>query len=162
MQMAHMARDGGSSGIPLFADRTIKEDWLNRQDPDADEVVLMEQMATRATPMAQAKAMLDAAVQLGREDLAQIWMGEMMRIMRDTLLMDAAKAQAAGGQQGPQPGGGPGTPAGIPAGIMPSQAIGTPQVAPTPQQGPLVPQGTPRPGAQNGEGPATTDELILG
>lgn len=160
MQMAHMARDGGSSGIPLFGDRTIKEDWLNRQDPDADEAILMEQMASRATPMAQAKAMLDAAVQLGREDLAQIWMGEMMRIMRDTLLMDAAKAQAAGGQQGPQPGGGPGGVPGIPAGIMPSQATGTPQVAPTPQQGPLVPQGTPRPGAQNGA--ATADEILLG
>ncbi len=54
MAMAQIARTADSSGVPLMADRTILEDILQRQDPDADHTVVLEQLADRGTPMAQA------------------------------------------------------------------------------------------------------------
>ena len=147
-----LPQDSAVDGFVMtIGDRTIREDILNRQDPDADQTIVFEQMARRSTPLAQALEMMKAAVEMEDEALAQVWLGEATRIMRDILLQ--TQAQGQGGHNGGSP------QTGIPPSVAPSQALGQPQTAPTPQQGPLVPQGQPRPGARN-DG-ATVDDSLL-
>ena len=142
MQMAQMARTPGPNGQPLMGDRDIRQDILEMQDPDAVQAVVNEQMMESATPMAQLMAWINTAIQMERDDLVQVYMSELEKLMRDMLVPPQTPNAPQGG--GASPGGG-GVP-GIPADIMPSQAVGVPQAAATPQQGPNVPQGTPRPG----------------
>ncbi len=152
-QMAGLARQENTSGIPLFADRTIGEDILNRQDPDADATAVFEQLARRSTPLAQALEMMKAAAEMEDSQLEGIWLGEAMRIFRDILFQTQQQGgQNGGGEASGEPGLSPST--------APTQALGAPQPAPTPQAGPLVAQGQPRPGARN-DG-VTLDEMLLG
>jgi hypothetical protein len=156
-QMAQLARAGGQTGVPLMADRTISEDILNRQDPDADATAVFEQMARTSVPMAQAFEMFKAAIEMEDEQLTGIWFGELERIMRDILLQNQAASQ--GGQNGA---GMPPAQPGLSPSAAPVQVLGMPQTAPTPQAGPLVPTGTPRPGARNEGSAVTLDEMLLG
>lgn len=159
--MAQMARDGA---VPLLADRTIRSDVLELEDVDQEEDKIKEQLAERVSPMAAAYTLMQAAEKRGRPDLARIYMIEAMiqHLQTQMQLMQgmsmAGGMPGAGGPGGGPGGGGPGggpslAGGGGPGGPMapptasPPQAQGIPQAPPTPQAGPIVPPGTPRPGA---------------
>ena len=141
MQMAMMARQPGSDGKPFMADRDIREDIMNYQDPDAIAAAVNEQLMESATPMAQALSWIRTAERMGRADLVQVYTSELERVMRDILAQSGQNGAAPNAPGAPN-----GTLPGVPADIAPSQATGVPQVAPTPQQGPNVPPRSPRPG----------------
>ena len=163
MNMAQMARTPGADGKPLLGDRTVREDVLNRQDPDADEAVVLEQMADASSPLAQAVRTLETAMDLERDDLIFAAQAQILVVMRDMLQKMGQQPQDQGMPPGagPPPGAGmpPGVP-GIPAGVAPSQAMGVPQSAPIPQQGPIVPTGAPRPGAREDNNSVTADQVL--
>lgn len=139
MNMAQMARTPGVDGKPLFGDRTVREDILNRQDPDSDAAVVVEQLADASSPLAQAVTTLEIATDLEREDLIFAAQAQILVVMRDML-----KATGQAPQQDS-----PVAVPGMPSSVAPQQELGVPQGIPVPQQGPIVPPGQPRPGAQS-------------
>lgn len=152
-----MAAQAQSGPVPLFADRYIREEILGVQDADlmADEV--LEQMARRSSPVAAAYKMMLAAVDSGDEDLAQIWLGEVQKeLIQAQLQMGQLRMAATGMQQqqmqqqmqqmqpqGPTNGARPT----FDPRVAPNVALGQQPPMPVPQAGPMVPPGTPRPGA---------------
>jgi hypothetical protein len=148
-----LAQQGRAGPTPLLPDRFIREEILGIQDADLMGDALLEQMAERASPLAATWTLMKASAEMGREDLARIYFGEALNIMRQQ------QTQGAGPQE-PSPNGTvtEASQALMPNNVAPSQAQGVPQVAPTPQAGPLVPPGSPRPGAQ---GPGPGAEQIL-
>jgi hypothetical protein len=158
--MAQIAREGPT---PLLPDLWIRDNILGIQDSDQIEDAVKEQIAERTLPEAGIWSLYQASVKQGRDDLAQMYLGELIAI-----LFAKAKqmAQTMGGAEGP-PGQQPGTPspgpgeappptAGPPPmqppGVMPPAMAGVPPPVPTPQGGPVVPPGQPRPGAMSEEG----------
>ena len=92
--------------------------------------------------MAQLNEFFQAALRMGREDLAQIYY---------MMLTQAFGESGPGGQQGPggppqQNGAGPPT---FAPEVLPNAMAGQPPPEPFQQAGPVVPPGTPRPGAQS-------------
>ena len=150
--MAQIAREGET---PLLSDRAIRDRILALQDADQMEDAIHEQMAERMLPETKLWTMLKAAESQGRDDLVQFYAGELEMLLM--MKRQAAEQRAAppgpppGGPMGPPPMGGPmGGPPGFPPQVMPDAMLGVPPPTPTPQAGPVVPQGTPRPGAQEG------------
>jgi len=169
MSMAQMAREGP---VPLMDDRTIRDEILGLQSADEIENQIKEQMGEQILPEAQMWTILKATEERGRSDLAQFYMGQLQEIlmqkqmMQQQMMMQMSGAPP-GGAPGPSAGsspspGAPG-PGGLPpsppgpggAGpglrpeVMPNAALGGPPPTPTPQAGPNVPEGSPRPGGQN-------------
>ena len=159
--MAQIAREGAT---PLLSDRAIRDRILAIQDADQMDFAIKEQMAERMLPEAALWSLIQAAQEQGREDLVQFYAGELLRVLMEK---NPAMQQppplppmGPGGPMGPPPGpmgpppmgppGGMGGPPGLPPQVMPEAMMGVPPPAPTPQGGPLVPPGTPRPGAQQG------------
>ena len=162
--MAQIAREGPT---PLLSDRAIRDRILALQDADQMDDAINEQMAERMLPEAALWTLLRSAERQGRDDLAQFYLGELMNVLMQK--QQLAQQQAAPpppppgpmgpmdpmagpmgppmGPMGPPPMGGP---PGLPPEVMPEAMMGVPPPAPTPQAGPLVPPGTPRPGAQGG------------
>ena len=146
--MAQIAREGET---PLLSDRAIRDRILALQDADQMEDAIHEQMAERMLPETKLWTMLKAAESQGRDDLVQFYAGELEMLLM--MKRQAAEQRAAppgpppGGPMGPPPMGGP---PGLPPQVMPNAMMGVPPPSPTPQAGPVVPQDTPRPGAQEG------------
>jgi hypothetical protein len=168
--MAQIAREGPT---PLLSDRAIRDRILALQDADQMDDAIKEQMAERMLPEAALWTLLRAAERQGRQDLAQFYLGELMSVLQQKKQAAQQRAMPPGpppgppqgpmGPPGPMPQGGP--PMGPPPGpmgpppggpptmnpeVMPNAMMGVPPPMPTPQAGPLVPPGTPRPGAQGG------------
>jgi len=166
--MAQIAREGPT---PLLSDRAIRDRILALQDADQMEDAINEQMAEKMLPEAQLWTLLRSAQRQGRDDLVEFYLGELRNVLmqkRKIAEQMAAPPPAppppdpllAGGgipPMGPPPMGPPpmappmnGGPPGLPPEVMPEAMMGVPPPAPTPQAGPVVPPGTPRPGAQGG------------
>ena len=140
--MAQIAREGPT---PLLSDRAIRDRILAIQDADQMDFSIKEQMAERMLPEAALWSLLQASEEQGRDDLVAFYTGELLRV-----LMEKNQQMMPPPPPGP-PGMGPpgaGGPPGLPPQVMPGAMMGVPPPAPTPQSGPLVPPGSPRPGAQ--------------
>ena len=151
MSMAQMAREGPS---PLLSDNFVRDKILGLQDADSIEDAIKEQMAERILPEASLWTILSATENRGRPDLAQFYYGELMHLLQQKQMMRQQSMMPQPSPNGTSPQGG-GPPTANPA-VMPNAMMGVPPPMPTPQGGPNVPPGTPRPGAQEGE----TDELL--
>ena len=118
------------------------------------DAAIKEQLAERMLPEAALWTLLRASERQGREDLVRFYANELTTVILQK--RKAAEMQNAGGGPGGPPGapGGPPPttvgPPGINPAVMPNAMMGVPPPMPTPQGGPLVPPGTPRPGAQGG------------
>ena len=142
--MAQTAREGET---PLLPDIYIRDQILGLQDADSIDDAIKEQMAERMLPEATLWTLMKAAEDRGRKDLAQLYMGELMFLMRQKLFERQAQQaqQSMGGLQGQGPPEGPQR--GFEPEVMPEAALGGPQNAPVPPMGGAVAPGTPRPGA---------------
>ena len=158
--MAQIAREGAT---PLLSDRAIRDRILAIQDADQKDFAIKEQMAERMLPEAALWSLIQAAQEQGREDLVQFYAGELLRVLmeKNPAMQQPPPPPPMGPPPGPMgpppmgpppmgPPGGMGGPPGLPPQVMPEAMMGVPPPAPTPQGGPLVPPGTPRPGAQQG------------
>jgi len=158
--MAQIAREGPT---PLMPDLWIRDNILGIQDADQIEDAVKEQIAERTLPEAGIWSLYQAAMKQGREDLAQMYFGELVsmlfakaRKMSDTLQgggqgMPPGPPSAGNGNvpsdiAGPPPPP-PGPPPMPPPQMMPPAAAGIPPPMPTPPTGPVGPPGQPRPGA---------------
>jgi hypothetical protein len=159
--MAQIAREGPT---PLLPDLWIRDNILGIQDSDHVEDAVKEQIAERTLPEAGIWSLYQAAVKQGREDLAELYFGELVNLL---FAKAQQMAQTMGGMVGPPPGtpspgpgivppgmGGP-PPPGVPPmpspNVMPPAMAGIPPPVPVPQGGPVVGPGQPRPGAQGDE-----------
>jgi hypothetical protein len=170
--MAQIAREGPT---PLLSDRAIRDRILAIQDADQMDDAIKEQLAEKMLPEATLWSMLQAAERQGRGDLVDFYLGELTSLLLEKrrILQERMGALAPpppgpdmmGGMPGgmPPPPGGPmggppggpmggpmGGPPGLPPEVMPNAMMGGPPPLPTPQAGPIVPPGSPRPGAQGG------------
>ena len=151
--MAQIAREGPT---PLLSDRAIRDRILAIQDADQMDDAIKEQLAENMLPEATLWSLLQAAERQGREDLAEFYLGELVGILFEK--RQALQARMGAGMTPPGPGGPPmpggpppmGGPPGLPPEVMPNAMRGVPPPMPVPQAGPVVPPGTPRPGAQGG------------
>ena len=151
--MAQIAREGPT---PLLSDRAIRDRILAIQDADQMDDAIKEQLAENMLPEATLWSLLQAAERQGREDLAEFYLGELVGILFEK--RQALQARMGAGMTPPGPGGPPmpggpppmGGPPGLPPEVMPNAMMGAPPPMPVPQAGPVVPPGTPRPGAQGG------------
>ena len=159
--MAQIAREGPT---PLLPDLWIRDNILGIQDSDQVEDAVKEQIAERTLHEAGIWSLYQAAVKQGREDLAKLYLGELVSIL---FAKARQMAQTMGGAGGPPPGtplpgpgeappGMAGPPPGMagpppmqPPGVMPPAMMGVPPPMPVPQAGPVVPPGQPRPGAMS-------------
>jgi len=148
MNMAQMARQVGSNGLPLYDDLGIHERILEDQDSDAIMAAVYEQMAYSMNPFAMLDVIIDALVKRGDMEKAQYYIGDKMELLQAKMMAAQAGAPIPGTNM---PGGGDAQQSGLPPEIAPNAAQGRPAPTPTPQQGPLVPPGQPRPGAQNNQ-----------
>ena len=149
--MAQIAREGPT---PLLSDQAIRDRILAIQDADQMNDSINEQIAERMLPEAALWTLLRSAERQGRDDLVQFYSNELMMIFMQKRkaaaeLMSGAPSPggAPGGPMGGPPPPPPGGPPGINPAVMPGAMMGVPPPIPTPQAGPLVPPGTPRPGA---------------
>ena len=148
MNMAQIARDGQ---MPLLPDRMIRDEILGLQNADEADAAIKEQLAEQVLPEAQLWSLLKATEERGRSDLSQFYFGQLMEVIIQKQMMRAqgmmpgmapgggAPAGPGGPQQGPAP-------QGVPPSVMPPAMMGAPPPMPTPQAGPNVPAGSPRPG----------------
>jgi len=153
VQLARMVTDGA---VPMVSMRFARENYLGLQDVEQIEREVYEQLADTASPVAMAMKLMNAAAEQGEYEKAELyWMEfqtQLYQKLLDLGMVQGALNQANSTGEAPLSGmdqgnGGGGSPSMSPD-VLPSQAQGVPQVAPTPQQGPLVPPGTPRPGGQ--------------
>jgi hypothetical protein len=153
--MAQIAREGPS---PLLPDLWIRDNILGIQDADQVEDAVKEQIAERTLPEAGIWSLYQASMKQGREDLAELYFGELVSMLfaKAKQMSDTLGGGGAGGPPG-TPSSGPG---GVPIGpappppmmspeVMPPAMAGVPPPMPVPQGGPVVPPGQPRPGAQS-------------
>ena len=155
MSMAQIAREGPT---PLLSDVFIRDNILGLQSADQMDDSIKVQMSESMLPEAGLWTMLQAALRSGREDLAQFYQGELMKLFQmkrmEQLQMMQGMAPQGGGMPPQGPAGPPppmGGPPGLPPQVMPDAGLGVRPVAPTAPVGPSVPPGTPRPGAQSSE-----------
>ena len=155
--MAQIAREGET---PLLPDLWIRDNILGIQDADQVEDAVKEQIAERTLPEAGVWSLYQASMKQGRDDLAQMYFGELVTMLfaKARQISDTLQGGGPGAQPGPPSSGPGGVPAGMPGpppmpppGVMPPAMAGVPPPAPTPQGGPVVAPGQPRPGAQSDE-----------
>jgi hypothetical protein len=161
--MAQIAREGQT---PLLPDLWIRDNILGIQDADQVEDAVKEQIAERTLPEAGIWSLYQASVKQGRQDLAELYFGELVAML---FTKAQQMAQTMGGAMGPPPGTpspAPGTtPPGVagpppmaggpppmpPPQVMPPAMAGVPPPVPVPQPVSPVAPGQPRPGAQGDE-----------
>ena len=144
--MAQTAREGPT---PLLPDMYIRDQILGLQDAESIDDAINAQMAERMLPEATLMTLMKGAEDRGRMDLAQIYMGELMFMMRQKLFQrQQADAQMSGMMGGGMQGGPP--PRGMEPEVMPDAMMGGPPPEPVPPMSPMP--GTPRPGARGPEG----------
>ncbi len=146
MSMAQIAREGPN---PLLPDIFIRDKILGLQDTDTIDNAIKEQEATEILPEAKLFTLMQSAEERGREDLAQLYLGELLYILKQKMMLRQQQDMQSQ-QMGMQGQGGAGPTADPRA--MPNAGMGVPPPTPTPQAGPLVPPNTPRPNAR-GMGP---------
>ncbi len=146
MSMAQIAREGPN---PLLPDIFIRDKILGLQDTDTIDNAIKEQEATEILPEAKLFTLMQSAEERGREDLAQLYLGELLYILKQKMMLRQQQDMQSQ-QMGMQGQGGAGPTADPRA--MPNAGMGVPPPTPTPQAGPLVPENTPRPNAR-GMGP---------
>ena len=156
--MAQIAREGET---PLMPDLWIRDNVLGVQDSDQIDDAIKEQIAERSLPEASIWSLYQAALKQGRDDLAQMYFGELVSMLLSKAKMMRDNLGGGGVPPGPSPGQPPmpmappppGGPEGMmpmpPPGVMPPAMAGVPPPMPTPQAGPLVAPGQPRPGAMS-------------
>ena len=173
--MAQIAREGPT---PLMPDLWIRDNVLGVQDADQIEDSIKEQVAEKTLPEAGLWSLYQAAQKQGRDDLAELYLNELMAILMEKskkmqelmgppppppgmmppppmpmpppgMLPPPPMGPPLGPPMGPPPGPLPPMP---PPGVMPPAMGGVPPPIPTPQAGPIVPPGQPRPGAQGPRG----------
>ena len=147
MSMAQIAREGPN---PLLPDIFIRDKILGLQDTDSIDNAIKEQEATELLPEAKLFTLMQSAEERGRDDLAQLYLGELLYILKQKMMMRQQQDMQMGMQGGGQSPNGAG-PTADPR-VMPNAGMGVPPPTPTPQSGPLVPPNTPRPNAR-GMGP---------
>lgn len=141
-------RDGP---VPIADDRFLRENILQIQDVDQMERAIWEQAAQRGSPVAIAFNAMMAAAEQEDQELAQIWFEELKNAMLKQALETMMLQASAGGGETPTGGQAGGGRAALPRPqALPPQAQGI-RNRPGMQAGPLVPPGTPRPGAQRPE-----------
>ena len=155
--MAQIAREGET---PLMPDLWIRDNILGVQDADQTDDAIKEQIAERTLPEAGLWSLYQSSLKQGRDDLAQFYLGELMAVMlskakalSDNLGGGVPPAPSAGATP-PMPMGTPpmmGPPTAPPQVAPPAMMSGMPPPTPTPQGGPNVPPGQPRPAGQNEE-----------
>ena len=138
MSMAQIARDGQT---PLLPDIYIRDRILGLQDTDEIDASIKEQQGERLLPEATLLSQVQAAERRGRDDLAQIYIGELVFLLQQKLMQ---RQQA---MQPPQPQQQNGA-RGIDPRSLPNAMTGAPPPTPTPPQGMVAPN-TPRPNARN-------------
>ena len=157
--MAQIAREGQT---PLLPDLWIRDNILGIQDSDQIEDAVKEQIGERTLPEAGLWSLYQAAVKQGRDDLAQLYLGELLSLLfAKAKQMEQTMSGPVGPPMGiPSPGQGQAPPAEAgpppippmpPPEVMPPAMAGVPPPMPTPQGGPVVPPGQPRPGALSEE-----------
>ena len=146
MSMAQIAREGPN---PLLPDIFIRDKILGLQDTDTIDNAIKEQEATEILPEAKLFTLMQSAEERGREDLAQLYLGELLYILKQKMMLRQQQDMQSQ-QMGMQGQGGAGPTADPRA--MPNAGMGVPPPTPTPQAGPLGPPNTPRPNAR-GTGP---------
>ena len=154
VQMAQQLRQPGPDGMPLQSDLRIREEVLEMQDSDLETDAILEQLAMQ-NPLVQAQRMTDALAKRGNEG-AQWWHVQFQMVFRQ---MVQAALQGGLSQDEilnvPNTNRGNNNPGFDPT-VLPNALQGV--TPPTPgmntpgQAGPLVPPGTPRPGAQGQNG----------
>lgn len=159
MSLIQMMREG-PGGIPLISDRGARV-MAEIQDPMQMDREVWEEMASRGSEVALAYNSMKAAYEQGNEALAEFWADDLniarMKKFLELLQLAMLGAPVPGGQNGVQNGGGNGQ---VPASrTTPNSQTQPPEVrgtrsAPGQQAGPVVPPGTPRPGAQNFNDPS--------
>ena len=155
--MAQIAREGQT---PLMPDLWIRDNILGIQDSDQIDDSIKEQIAERTLPEAGLWTLYQSALRQGRDDLAQMYAGELTALMLSKAKM-LSDNLLGGVPPGPSPGALPPVPPGappmgppmgpptVPPQVMPPAMMnGMPPPAPVPQGGPNVPPGQPRPGAR--------------
>lgn len=154
VQLANMLRQPGVTGHPLLSDYDIRENYLERQDSDRDQDAIWQELAVTKHPLALAHTFADALAKRGDERAQYyhaMWMQMILQMMQQGMMPPDLQAPQQGPSGAPQ-----GANGGFSPETLPNAAQGIP--APTPgintpfQQGPLVPQGTPRPGAGSPNG----------
>mgnify|MGYP003639103910 CR=1 FL=1 len=143
--MAQIAREGPT---PLLSDRAIRDRILAIQDADEMHDAINEQLAERMLPEATLWTMLKSAERQGRADLVEFYTGELLTVLFQKRM--ALQQKLGAGQPPPQGGPPQGGPPGMDPRVMPNAMMGVPPPMPVPQAGPLVPPGSPRPGAREG------------
>ena len=105
MSMAQIAREGQT---PLLPDTYIRDQILGLQSADQVDDSIKTQMAESMLPEAGLWTMLQAAINQGRQDLAQFYQGELLRLFT-MKSMEQAQMMGGGGMgpQGGPPQGGP-------------------------------------------------------
>ena len=83
MSMAQIARDGQT---PLLSDIYIRDRILGLQDTDEIDASIKEQQGERLLPEATLLSMVQAAERRGRDDLAQIYVGELVFLLQQKLM----------------------------------------------------------------------------
>ena len=151
--MAQPAREGPT---PLLPDMYIRDQILGLQDAESIDDAINAQMAERMLPEATLMTLMKGAEDRGRTDLAQIYMGELLFLMRQKMFQrqqaDAQMGMGGGGMQGGMP------PQGMEPEVMPDAMMGGPPPPPVPPQGGITAPGTPRPAARDQAG---MDELSI-
>ena len=138
--MAQTAREGPT---PLLPDMYIRDQILGLQDAESIDDAINAQMAERMLPEATLMTLMNGAEDRGRSDLAQIYLGELMFLMRQKMFQRQMQQAEMAGMMGGQPQAG-----GMRPDVMPNAATGAPPPTPVPPQNGAVAPGTPRPGAQ--------------
>ena len=151
--MAQTAREGP---MPLLPDMYIRDQILGLQDAESIDDAIKSQQAERTLPEATLLTMMKAAEDQGHADLAQMYMGELMFLMRQKMFdRQMQQQQQQGAMSGPEGMGGMGAPppggGGFDPQVMSAAAMGAPQNAPVPPQNGMRAPGQPRPGAGNEE-----------
>lgn len=139
--LAQIAREGS---VPLLSDRRIRDRVLGLRDAEDEDDAIKEQIAERALPEAGLFTIMQALEEKERPEMAQLYLFELTRLYAEKF---GQMPQMLGGGGPGQPGAAPPQQVGLNPGMVPPAAMGVPAPAPTPQAGPLVPQGQPRPGA---------------
>lgn len=164
IQMAQILRDG-PNGVPLADDEWIWDNVLGIQDSQAMQDRIDAQMAGRMSPAARILTAIQAAHNQGDGQLLQVYINEwrmfmFMQWLQTQGILPPQLSIPTGAEQGSaaNPGfGGQGRTVGqpqgtgFPASVSPPQANGI-RNSPIRQQGPLVEQGRPRPGARRRPG----------
>ena len=157
--IAKMASDGDE---PILDHRTIRERVLELQDPDNVDARVKAQLARKSSSVSTAFSFMRTSAAEGDDIMAQIWQRQAeLEVLKQEidlhkLQMIASGFIQEGGAAPGQPGAAPGPAGGgnVPPGprfdprVAPNAQLGVPPPIPTPQVGPLMPPGSPRPGAR--------------